>query len=111
MMSRDIKYTKGSGNVFRDLGFEQPAEELAKAQLASLIYDVITKRELTQKEAASVLGINQPKVSALKNGKLSGFSIERLFSFLRALDLDIDIVVHPKKKKQGRIQCSASALG
>ena len=110
-MSRDIKHTKGSGNVFKDLGFEHPAEELAKVELASLIYDVITKRELTQKEAAAVLGINQPKISALKNGKLSGFSIERLFSFLRALDLDIDIVVHPKRKKQGRIQCTGSAIG
>ncbi len=101
-MTEDIGYSKGSGNVFEDLGFENPEEELAKAKLASMIYDIIEKRKLTQQTAGSILGINQPKVSALKNGRLEGFSIERLFSFLRALDQDIDIVVHPKSKNKSR---------
>ncbi len=98
----NIKYSKGSGNVFKDLGFENPEEELAKVKLASMIYDIIENRKLSQKKAGAILGINQPKVSALKNGRLAGFSIERLFSFLRALDQDIDIVVHPKSKSKSR---------
>ena len=101
-MTDDIEYSKGSGNVFDDLGFENPEEELTKVKLASMIYDIIEKRKLTQKKAGSILRINQPKVSALKNGRLEGFSIERLFSFLRALDQDIDIVVHPKSKNKPR---------
>lgn len=93
------KHKLGSKNIFKDLGFDNPEEEMAKAKLASTIYDIIEKRKLTQKEAGIILGINQPKVSALKNGRLSGFSIERLFSFLRALDQDIDIIIHPKSQK------------
>ena len=70
-------------------------EELAKSRLASMIYDIIEKRRLTQVEAARILGIDQPKVSSLKNGRLGGFSYERLFSFLRKLDRDTEIVNNP----------------
>ncbi|NVM20466.1 MAG: XRE family transcriptional regulator [Desulfobacterales bacterium] len=99
-MSDEIEYLEGSGNVFEDLGFDNPEEELAKAKLASTIYDIIQDRKLTEKEAGVILGISQSKVSALKDGKLAGFSIERLFSFLRALDQDIDIVIHPKSENK-----------
>lgn len=99
-MTDDIKHIEGSGNVFEDLGFDNPEEELAKAKLASTIYDIIEDRKLTQKEAGVILGINQPKVSALKNGRLAGFSMERLLFFLRALDQDIDIIIHPKSENK-----------
>ncbi len=95
-MTEDIKYREGSGNVFEDLGFDNPGEELAKAKLASAIYDIIEDRKLTQKEIKVILGIDQTTVSLLENGRLADFSIERLFSFLLALDQDIDIVIHPK---------------
>lgn len=95
-MTEDIKYTEGSGNVFEDLGFDNPDEELAKAKLASAIYDLIEGRKLTQKDIMSILGIDQDTVSLLVNGRLADFSIERLFSFLLSLDQDIDIVIHPK---------------
>ena len=91
-------YVIGSGNVFKDLGFENPEEELAKVKLASIIDDIIEERGLTQKQAAEVLGVSQPKISALKNGRLKGFSIERLFSFLKALDQHIEITVTHKSK-------------
>ncbi|MBM3240470.1 XRE family transcriptional regulator [Candidatus Poribacteria bacterium] len=77
-----IEYEESSGNVFKDLGLPNPEERLAKAQLALMIYDIIDERGLTQVEAARILGISQPKVSALRNGRLASFSIERLFSFL-----------------------------
>jgi predicted XRE-type DNA-binding protein len=102
-------YVKGSGNVYRDLGFECPEEELAKSRLASMIYDIIEERRLTQVEAARILGIDQPKVSYLKNGRLGGFSYERLFSFLRKLDCDIEIVVRERSKNQPAAEITVSA--
>jgi predicted XRE-type DNA-binding protein len=103
-------YVRGSGNVYKDLGFENPEEELAKARLASMIYDIIEDRGLTQVSAAKILGIDQPKVSALKNGRLGGFSIERLFTFLRKLDRNIEIVVRerPKDRPEAEIRISAA---
>ena len=103
-MSEKTDYTVGSGNVFKDLGFDRPEEELAKSNLAIQINKIIEQKGWTQKKAAGVLGIDQPKVSALKNGRLGGFSIERLLSFLRALDRDIDIIVRPKTEDVAHIQ-------
>ena len=108
-MSQKIKYTVGSGNVFEDLGFEKPEEELAKSDLAIQINKIIKKNGWKQKKAADVLGIDQPKVSALKNGRLGGFSIERLLAFLRALDQDIDIVIRPKVQAVAHIQVAEAA--
>ena len=103
-MSEKADYTVGSGNVFKDLRFDRPEEELAKSDLAIQINKIVQQKGWTQKKAAGVLGIDQPKVSALKNGRLAGFSIERLLSFLRALDRDIDIVVRPKTEDVAHIQ-------
>ena len=98
-MKQEIKIQKGSGNIFKDIGSVNPEEKLAKTELIFIINKIISERNLTQKEAAMILSVDQPKISALKNGQLSGFSIERLFSFLRALDQHIDIVVQNKSKK------------
>lgn len=97
-MNDNIKYTQSSGNVFEDLGFDNSEEELAKAKLASAIYDIVEERKLTEKEVGMILGIDQTEVTVLKNGILTGFSIERLFSLLLALDQEIDIVIHPKSE-------------
>ncbi len=93
-----IAVAESSGNVFADLGFEHPEEMLAKAQLVQRICDIIADRKLTQAKAASLLGIDQPKISALMRGKLDGFSIDRLFRFLNALDRDIEIVIRPARR-------------
>lgn len=85
-----------SGNVFADLGIENPEEELTKAKLVWEIEQIIKKRKLTQTAAAKVIGISQPKVSALIRRKLDGFSVERLIHFLNNLGQDIDIVVRAK---------------
>ena len=79
---------KSSGNVFADLGLRNPPEALAKAQLARRICALLGERGLTQAQAAAVLGLDQPKVSALMRGKLQGFSVERLFRCLKALVQD-----------------------
>lgn len=99
-MTKKIDYEIGSGNIYKDLGFERPDEELLKADIAALIYTILQQRKLTQKAAADILGVDQPKISALKNGHLAGFSIERLFSFLLALNQDIDVVIKPRSNRQ-----------
>jgi predicted XRE-type DNA-binding protein len=89
-----------SGNVFADLNLPQADDLLAKAELTSKIIAEIQRRRLTQSQAAAILGIDQPKVSALKQGKLSGFSIERLLRFLLLLGRDIEITVKGKSKSR-----------
>jgi predicted XRE-type DNA-binding protein len=86
-----------SGNVFADLALAQPEELLAKAELVHRICEVIAERKLTQTKAAAVLGVDQPKISALMRGKLDGFSIDRLFRFLNALGRDVDIIIRPAR--------------
>src|SRR5580700_4823052 len=83
-----IKIEESSGNVFADLGLSNPEERLAKADLAIQINKLIKKRKLKQKEAAALLSLDQPKISALSRGRLSGFSIERLFRLLAILNQD-----------------------
>jgi len=97
-MSKKIKVTPSSGNVFADLGIADAEETLAKAEVASRICDIIAERKLSQTMAAAILGIDQPKVSALIRGRLEGFSSDRLFRFLNALDRDVEIVIKPKKQ-------------
>ena len=92
----EVAWEVSSGNVFADLGIENPEEELTKAKLVWEIEQIIKKKKLTQVEAAKIMGINQPKVSALIRRKLDGFSVERLIHFLNTLGQDIDIVVRPK---------------
>ena len=102
----DIPVTSSSGNVFADLGFAEPEEELAKAQLASHIRQIIKRRHLTQVAAASLMGIDQPKVSALLSGRLANFSSDRLMRLLTALGQDVEIKVKakPRSRAHGRIR-------
>lgn len=97
-MPRNLKFEKSGGNVFEDLGLANAKERLFKAKIAERIYDFIKDRGLNQKSAATILGIDQPKISALINGRLSGFTIDRLFRLLLALDLNIEVKVTPKKR-------------
>ena len=94
------KIEKSSGNVYEDLGFPDASIELAKAELARQIVAIISERNLKQVEAAKILGIDQPKVSALVRGRLSGFSLERLFKFLNALGCSVEIVPRHVRGKQ-----------
>ena len=106
----DIPVTRGNGNVYADLGFEAPAEELAKAQLAIMIDRAIAALGLTQSAAAELMGVDQPKVSHILHGRLGGFSTQRLMEFLTALGRDIEIVVRaaPKSRKRGRLRVAAA---
>lgn len=111
MPPRKIKVTKrtvqnieaSNGNVFADLEVPDAHEALAKAELARRICTILSQRKLTQARAAAILGIDQPKVSALIRGKLGGFSTERLFRFLNALGHDVEIIVRPRRSNNGRV--------
>jgi predicted XRE-type DNA-binding protein len=90
-----VRVERGSGNVFADLGLPNPDLALAKAELVQCIRRLIAERKLTQAKAAKLLGLDQPKVSALVRGRVEGYSIDRLFRFLNALGQRVEIKVRP----------------
>jgi predicted XRE-type DNA-binding protein len=100
---------RGSGNVFADLGYPDAEERQTKLRLACAINRIIDERRLTQDQAAERLSINQPKVSALRNYKLGGFSVERLMTFLTALGRDVDIVIRRKPRSRTAARISVVA--
>ena len=102
--------TRGSGKVFADLGYPDAEERQTKLRLAHALNQIIEKRHLTQAAAAELLGVNQPKVSALLNYRLAGFSVERLMTFLTALDRDVEIVIRkkPRSRSAARIRVVAA---
>jgi predicted XRE-type DNA-binding protein len=102
--TKSIPVIQGSGNVFADLGVAEPEEELTKAQLASHIRHAIKRQRLTQFQASRCMGLDQPKVSALMNGRLAGFSSDRLMRLLAALGQDVEIVVKAKSRRRARGQ-------
>jgi predicted XRE-type DNA-binding protein len=102
--------TPSSGNIFTDLRLPNADEKQTKTRLAVAINQIIASQELSQAAAARRLKINQPKISALANYRLEGFSVERLMHFLTALDRDVEIVIRPKprSRKEARILVSAA---
>ena len=101
-----------SGNIFTDLGLSEATEKQTRVRLAVAINQIIQGRHLSQVEVAGLLDVNQPKISALANYKLEGFSVERLLNFLTALDRDVEIVIRkkPRSRKSGKIMVSQNQL-
>jgi predicted XRE-type DNA-binding protein len=95
--------TDGSGNVFADLGLPNPEQELVKASLTLRIHRIIRQRGLTQKEAATLLGVKQPQVSLLMRNRSGNFSMGRLIDFLTALGQDVQITVRATRKEHGAL--------
>src|SRR6478672_5546940 len=106
-MSSDRKVTVGSGNVFADLGFANPEEELLKAKLIRELRAIIKRRKLTQTKAAELLGLKQPDVSALVNGRVGKFSIDRIVRCLDRLDYRVDVVVRHKPVRRASSRAAA----
>lgn len=106
----DLTITRGSGNVFADLGFPDAVERQTKLSLALVINMLVKRRRLTRTAAAERLGVSQPTVSALAHYKLDGFSAERLMTFLAALGQDVEIVVRdrPRARGAGRMTVKAA---
>ena len=98
-----------SGNVFADLGLREAEEKQTKVRLAVAINQIIETMGLSQTAAAERLHLNQPKISALANYRLSGFSVERLIHFLNALGRDVEIIIRkPRSGRTGKIQVTAA---
>lgn len=93
MSKGNIGFEEGSGNVFEDIGVRHPEESLVRAELVKQISEIIKKRGLNQSRIAVILGVDQPKVSKLVRGRISGFSSDRLLGFLTALGCDVRIEV------------------
>jgi predicted XRE-type DNA-binding protein len=103
---------QSSGNVFADLGLHDAGEKQTRVRLAVAINQIIRGRHLSQTAAARLLDINQPKISALANYRLEGFSVERLMHFLNALDRDVEIVIRrkPRSKRAARIVVTGTQM-
>src|SRR3954452_14335492 len=101
-MSSDKNVTVGSGNVFADLGFANPEEELLKAKLIREIRSIVKRRKLTQAKAAILLGLKQPDVSSIITGRVGKFSLDRLVRCLDRLDYKVDVVVRHKPRRASR---------
>jgi predicted XRE-type DNA-binding protein len=104
-----VSITRSSGNVFADLKLTDAAEKQTKVRLAVTINGILEEKTLRQEEA-ELLQLNQPKISALANYRLEGFSVERLLRFLNALDRDVEIVIRRKRqtKRPGTILVTAA---
>ena len=99
MLKREaLKREPSTGNVFADLGMPEAGEHLIKAGLVVRINRIIRRQKLTQAAAAQLMGIDQPKVSAMLAGQFRGYSVERLMRFLVALGHDVEIVVKARKR-------------
>jgi predicted XRE-type DNA-binding protein len=109
-MSKPKKATASSGNVFADLGFANPEEELLKAKLVREISGIIKRRRLTQTKAAAILGLKQPDVSALVTGRLGKFSIDRLVRCLDRMDYKVDVVVRHKPRRSSSREVEKSIV-
>ena len=102
------KITQGTSNVFADLGYADAEERQTKTRLALEINGLIKARKLKQAVAGELLGVPQPKISALANYRLDGFSVERLMAFLTALSQDVEIIIRPRRDQQtGQVTVSA----
>ena len=98
-MSRPKKVTASSGNVFADLGFENPEEELLKATLVREIRGIIKRRKLIETKAAALLGLKQPDVSALVTGRVRKILDRSLVRCLDRMDYKVDVVVRHKPRR------------
>lgn len=100
-LNNEIPVEPGSGNVFADLGFEDAEELQTKAELTRQLRKRIEMLKLTQVQAGERLGIGQPDVSKLVNGRVTGFSVDRLLALLNALAVDVEIKLRPRRAGDG----------
>ena len=100
---------RGGSNVFADLGPPDSSERQTKTRRAMPVNQILAERDLKQVEAAKLLGVPRPRISALVHYKLNEFSVEKLMSFLTALDRDVEIMIRPSAHGAGAVSVSLSA--
>lgn len=100
---------RGGSNVLADLGRPDSSERQTKIRLAMAVNQILAERGLKQAEAAKLLGVPRPRISALAHYKLNEFSVEKLMSFLTALDRDVEIMIRPSAHGVGAVSVLLSA--
>jgi predicted XRE-type DNA-binding protein len=105
------KVTLSSGNVFADLGFENPEQMILKAELVREISAAIKEKGLNQHQAGEVLGLEAQKIADLLRGRFSEYPIERLFQYMNALDRDLEILVKPRASSGGKSGVRVTVVG
>jgi predicted XRE-type DNA-binding protein len=108
--SRSEAVVRGGANLFGDLGLADAEERQTKLRLAYAVNQILEGDRHTQAAAASLLKVNQPKISALQHYKLEGFSVERLMMFLTALGRDIEISIRKKPRSRSSARISVVTL-
>jgi predicted XRE-type DNA-binding protein len=98
-------HTRGSGNIFADLGLPNAEEHQLKAVLVVQLKHLIAERGLSQVATAKLVEMKQPDLSKLLRGQLKLVSVEKLLRMLTAFDQDVEITVKPHRKRgeAGRI--------
>lgn len=97
---KKTRWVESSGNVFKDLGVKNPEVALLKADISIAIERAIERKGITQREAAEIMGIDSVKVSNIVNGRLKGYTLDRLFTYLLRLDVDVYVQMKPKPKRR-----------
>ncbi len=103
-MNTNLEYTIGSGNVFKDLEFENPEEMLIKCSLVIQIDKIIEQQKLTKRTASKLLGLKQTEITAITNGKFPDYSLDQLICFLDLLGYEVTLQVTPKKVPKVRVR-------
>lgn len=101
-----VKFEEGSGNVFADLELEDADELQMRAELVRQLYLAIQEEGWNVSQAARALNAERARVSELMNGRLAGFSLERLGRYLTRMNRDIVVKV-VKRKRRGRWRVAA----
>jgi predicted XRE-type DNA-binding protein len=98
-------HTRGSGNIFADLGLPNAEEHQLKAALVVQLKRLMAEREITQTEAAKMVEMKQPDLSKVLRGHFKLVSVEKLMRMLTAFDQDVEITIKPRRKRgeAGRI--------
>jgi len=110
-MKRRIQFERSTGNVFADIGIANPEQALAKAEIARQVNRAIQDRRLSQSEAASILGIDQPRVSALSKGRLSVFSLEKMMDFASRMGNEVEISIKRSEHSGIKVASAGTACG
>lgn len=108
MTNKRETITRGSGNVFADIGIKDADEHMMKAEVVLMLGRIIEHKKLNQTEAAKIIGIAQSDVSNILRGKFSGFTLDRLLRFARKLGTDVEITMkEPSDEREGRLSLMA----
>jgi predicted XRE-type DNA-binding protein len=95
-----LKITKGSGNVFEDMGLKDSGVLQMRAELAFELFATMKKKKLTQDEVAKLFGISQSSISRMKQGDMSHYNMESILGFLTKLNKKIELKISNRTVKQ-----------